>query len=120
MRLFGSRRPVTADTPLDGVQESRPRNVGELSRAEVQSSIDRAMRILDARRTAGGYREHELQVVVQVCPAGEHYARWRKERDRLMGRLSKRWGTYSWPQRLNQATSGSFCCPTRRGGSGPR
>jgi len=41
---------------------------------------------------AGGYREHELQVVLQVCPAGEHYARWRKDRDRLLGRSSKRWG----------------------------
>ena len=119
MRLFGSRRQVTANTPLDGVQESRPRGVGELSRAGVQSSIDRALRILDARRTAGGYREHELQVVVQVCPAGEHYARWRKERNRLMARSSKRWGTYSWPERLNPSDVGIVLLPYPAGRVGP-
>ena len=112
MRLFGSRRPVTADTPLDGVQESRPRRVGEISRAEVQSSIDRALRILEARRIAGGYCEHELQVVLQVCPAGEHYAGWRKGRDRLLARSSKRWGTYSWPQRLNPRDVGIVLLPS--------
>ncbi len=117
MRLFGSRRPVTADTPLDGVQESRPRRVGEISRAEVQSSIDRALRILEARRIAGGYCEHELQVVLQVCPAGEHYAGWRKGRDRLLARSSKRWGTHSWPQRLSPSDVGIVlgCEPVNRG-----
>ncbi len=119
MRVFGSRRPVTVDTPLDGVQESRPRNLGELSRAEVQSNIDRALRILDARRTAGGYREQEVQVVVQVCPAGEQYARWRKERNRLMARSSKRWGTQRWPERLSATDVGIVLLPYPPGRVGP-
>jgi hypothetical protein len=101
MRLFGSRRHVTAETPLDGaIPADSPRNMSELSRATIQSSIDRALRILEARRVAGGRHEHELQAVVQVCPAGEHYARWRKDRHRIMQRSSKRWGTDSWDDRL--------------------
>jgi len=119
MRLFGSRRQVTANTPLDGVQEIRPRGVGELSRAEVQASIDRALRILAARRAAGGYRELELQAVVQVCPAGEQYARWRKERNRLMARSSKRWGARSWPERLNPSDVGIVLLPYPPGRVGP-
>ena len=62
----------------------RPRPVSELSASEVRASIDRALRIFEARRVAGGRRELELQVVVQACPAGLHYARWRKERNRVM------------------------------------
>ena len=92
MRLFGSRRAVTADTPLEGAHEMRPRRVSALSASEIQSSIDRALRILTARWDAGGRRELELQVIVQACPGGLHYGRWRKERDRLMARSSKRWG----------------------------
>jgi len=54
MRLFGSRRPVTAGTPLEGAQEMRLRRVSELSASEIQASIDRALRMFAARppRTA--------------------------------------------------------------------
>ena len=120
MRLFGSRRPVTADTPLEGAQEMRPRPVSELSASEVRASIDRALRIFEARRVAGGRRELELQVVVQACPAGLHYARWRKERNRVMARSSKRWGTGAWPEQLPSGTSRSSCFPTRPEGSARR
>ena len=119
MRLFGSRRPVTADTPLEGAQEMRPRPVNELSASEVRASIDRALRILEARQDAGGRREHELQVVVQACPAGEHYARWRKERNRLMARSSKRWGTGAWPERLQSGDVGIVVLPYPAGRVGP-
>ncbi len=37
---------------------------------------------------------------MQVCGDGEQYARWRKDRDRIMQRSSKRWGTGAWPDRL--------------------
>lgn len=119
MRLFGSRRAVTADTPLEGAQEMRPRRVYDISASEVRASIDRALRILQARRDAGGRREHELQVVVQACPAGEHYARWRKERERLMARSSKRWGTGSWPDRLPSSDIGIVLLPYPAGRVGP-
>jgi hypothetical protein len=120
MRLFGSRTTVTADTPLDGaIAPDSKRNMSELSPAKVQASIDRALRILEARRVAGGRDEHELQVVVQVCAAGEHYPRWRKDRDRIMQRSSKHWGTHSWGDRLPRATSRSSCCPTPAGRVGP-
>jgi hypothetical protein len=100
MRLFGPRRPVTADTPLEGAPEMRPRRVSELSASEIRESIDRALRIFEAWRAAGGRRELELQVVVQAWSAGLHYALWRKERNRLMTRSSKRWGTGAWPEQL--------------------
>jgi len=119
MRLFGSRRPVTADTPLEGAQEMRPRRVYDLSANEVRASIDRALRILQARQDAGGPCAHELQVVVQACPAGEHYARWRKERNRLMARSSKRWGTGSWPERLPSGDVGIVLLPYPAGRVGP-
>lgn len=96
IRLRSSCQPrhdITADTPLDGaIPADSKRRVSELAPARVQSSIERALRILAARRAAGGRGEHELQAVVQVCPAGEHYARWRKDRNRIMQRSSKRWG----------------------------
>lgn len=119
MRLLGSKRAVTADTPLDGAQEMRPRRLGELSLAEVQSSIDRALRILAARRATGAYRELELQAVLQVCPAGEQYARWRKERNRLMARSSKRWGASQWPERLRPNDIGIVLLPYPPGRVGP-
>ena len=119
MRLFGSRRPVTADTPLEGTQEMRPRRVSELSADEIQASIDRAMRIFEARRVAGGRRELELQVVVQACPAGPHYARWRKERNRVMARSSKRWGTGAWPDRLPSGRVAIVVLPYAAGRVGP-
>ena len=120
MRLFGSRRAVTADTPLEGAQEMRPRRVHDLSASEVRASIERAL--ADPRgagRDAGGRREHELQVVVQACPAGEHYARWRKERDRLMARSSKRWGTGAWPERLPSGDVAIVVLPYPAGRVGP-
>jgi hypothetical protein len=119
MRLFGSRRPVTADTPLEGAQEMRPRPVSELSVSEVRASIDRALRIFEARRVAGGRRELELQVVVQACPAGLHYARWRKERNRLMARSSKRWGTGAWPEQLPSGHVAIVVLPYAAGRVGP-
>ena len=119
MRLFGSRRPVTADTPLEGAQEMRPRPLSKLSASEIQSSIDRALRIFEARRGAGGRRELELQVVVQACPAGLHYARWRKERERLMARSSKRWGTGSWPEQLQSGDVAIVVLPYPAGRVGP-
>lgn len=119
MRLFGSRRPVTADTPLEGAQEMRPRRVHDLSASEIRASIDRALRIFEARRVAGGRRELELQVVVQACPAGLHYARWRKERNRLMARSSKRWGTGAWPERLPSGDVGIVVLPYPAGRVGP-
>lgn len=119
MRLFRSRRAVTADTPLEGAQEMRPRRVHDLSASEVRASIDRALAILEARLDAGGRRVRELQVVVQACPAGEHYARWRKERDRLMARSSKRWGTGAWPERLPSGDVGIVLLPYPAGRVGP-
>ena len=119
MRLFGSRRAVTADTPLDGAEENRPRGVNELSASEIRASIERALAILKARQETGGRRVHELQLVVQVCPAGEHYARWRKERNRLMARSSKRWGTGSWPERLQSGDVGIVVLPYPAGRVGP-
>ena len=119
MRLFGLRRAVTADTPLDGAEANRPRAVNELSASEIRASIDRALAILEARQAAGGRREHELQVVVQVCPAGEHYARWRKEGNRLMARSSKRWGTASWPERLHSGDVAIVVLPYPAGRVGP-
>ena len=119
MRLFGFRRAVTADTPLEGAEENRRRGVGELSAREIRASIDRALAILRARQGAGGRREHELQVVVQACPAGEHYVRWRKDRNRLMARSSKRWGTGSWPERLPSGDVGIVLLPYPAGRVGP-
>jgi hypothetical protein len=119
MRLFGSRRAVTADTPLEGAQEMRPRQVSELSAKEIQASIDRALRIFDARREAGGRRELELQLVVQACPAGLHYARWRKERNRVMARSSKRWGTGAWPEQLPTGHVAIVVLPYAAGRVGP-
>lgn len=119
MRLFGSRRAVTADTPLEGAEENRRRGVNELSAREIRASIDRALAILRARQDAGGRREHELQVVVQACPAGEHYARWRKERNRLMARSSRRWGTGSWPERLQSGDVGIVLLAYPAGRVGP-
>jgi hypothetical protein len=101
MRPLRPRRQITADTPLDGsVTAGSRRNMSELSPAKIQASIDRALQIHAARRAAGAHHEHELQPVVQVCPAGEHYARWRKDRNRIMQRSSKRWGTGAWADRL--------------------
>ena len=119
MRLFGSRRAVTVDPPLEGAEENRPRGVNELSAREIRASIDRALAVLKARQDAGGRREHELQVVVQVCPAGEHYARWRKERNRLMARSSKGWGTGSWPERLQSGDVGIVVLAYPAGRVGP-
>ena len=119
MRLLRSRRPVTADTPLEGAQEMRPRRVSDLSASEVQASIDRALRIFEARRAAGGRRELELQVVVQACPAGLHYARWRKERNRVMARSSKRWGTGAWPEQLPSGHVAIVVLPYAAGRVGP-
>jgi hypothetical protein len=101
MRLFASRQQVTADTPLDGpVVAGSRRNMSELSPAKMQASIDRALQIHAARHATGAHHEHELQPVVQVCPAGEHYPRWRKDRHRIMQRSSERWGTGAWADRL--------------------
>ena len=119
MRLFGSRRAVTADTPLEGAQEMRPRRVHDLSASEIRASIDRALRIFEARRVAGGRRELELQVVVQACPAGLHYARWRKERNRVMARSSKRWGTGAWPEQLPSGHVAIVVLPYAAGRVGP-
>ena len=120
MRLLGSRRHVTADTPLDGgIPVDSPRKMSEISPAKVQSSIDRALRIHDARRVAGGRHEHELQAVVQVCPAGEHYARWRKDRHRIMQRSSKRWGTHNWPDGLAANDVAVVLLPYAAGRVGP-
>jgi hypothetical protein len=119
MRLWRSRRAVTADTPLEGAQEMRPRQVSELSTREIQASIDRALRIMDARRVAGGRRELELQVVVQACPAGLHYPRWRKERNRVMARSSKRWGTGAWPEQLPSGHVAIVVLPYAAGRVGP-
>lgn len=119
MRLFGFRRPVTADTPLEDTQEMRPRRVHDLSASEIRASIERALAILQARLDAGGRREYELQVIVQACPAGEHYARWRKERDRLMARSSKRWGTGAWPERLPSGEVGIVVLAYPAGRVGP-
>jgi len=120
MRLFGSRQDITADTPLDGaIPADSKHRMSDLSPARVQSSIERALRILAARRAAGGRREHELQAVVQVCPAGEHYARWRKDRNRIMQRSSKRWGTHSWPERLAANEVAVVLLPYSAGRVGP-
>ena len=120
MRLFGSRASVTADTPLDGaIAPDSKRTMGEPSPAKVQASIDRALRILAARRVAGGCDEHELQVVVQVCAGGEHYARWRKDRDRIMQRSSKQWGTHGWAERLPAGDVAVVLLPYPAGRVGP-
>ena len=120
MRLFGPRRHVTADTPQDGaIPADSPHSMSELAPAELQSSIDRALRILDARRAAGAHRAHELQAVVQVCPVGEHYARWRKDRPRIMQRSSKRWGTHSWADRLPANDVAVVLLPYPAGRVGP-
>ena len=37
---------------------------------------------------------------MQVCAGGKHYPRWRKDRDRIMQRSSKQWGTHGWAERL--------------------
>ena len=120
MRPFGSRTRVTADTPLDGaIAPDSKRKMSELSPAKVQASIDRALRILAARRVAGGRDEHELQVVVQVCAGGEHYARWRKDRDRIMQRSSKQWGTHGWAERLPAGDVAVVLLPYPAGRVGP-
>jgi hypothetical protein len=120
MHLFGSRRHVTADTPLDGaIAADSPRSMSELAPAKVRASIDRALRIHEARRAAGGRRELELQAVVQVCPAGEQYARWRKERHRVLRRSSTRWGTDSWPGGLPAGDVAVLLLPYAAGRVGP-
>ena len=120
MRPFGSRRHITADTPLDGeIPVDSKHKMSELAPAKVQSSIDRALRILAARHAAGAHRVHELQAVVQVCPAGEHYARWRKDRHRIMQRSSKRWGTHNWPDRLAANDVAVVLLPYPAGRVGP-
>ena len=120
MRLFGSRRDITADTPLDdAIPADTKRRMSELSPASVRSSIERALRILAARHAAGGRHEHELQAVVQVCPAGQHYARWRKDRNRIMQRSSKCWGTHSWPERLAADEVAVVLLPYPAGRVGP-
>ena len=119
MRLFGSRTSVTADTPLDGaIAPDSKRKMSELSPAKVQASIDRALRILVARRVASGHDEHELQVVAPVCAGGEHYPRWRKDRDRIMQRSSNSGAPTAGPSACRRAMSRSSCCPTPPAASG--
>ena len=120
MRLWGSRESIDADTPLDGaIEQGRARSQSELSPAKIRVSIDRALQIFEARRADGGRRVHELQAVVQVCPSGEHYASWRKDRNRLMTRSSRRWGTGLWPERLPVGDVGVVLLPYPAGKVGP-
>ena len=120
MRRFAATQRVSADTPLDGaIETDRRRRIGELSSAKVRSSIDRALRIHAARAAAGGRVLRELQAVVQVCPAGEQYARWRKGRNRLMQRSSKRWGTGTWPEHLGAEEVAVVVLPYPAGRVGP-
>ena len=120
MRPFARSR-VTAETPLDGpIETNVTRSTREFSPDRLRASIDRALRIHAARATAPDRDVHELQAVVQVCPGGEHYARWCKDRDRIMQRSSKRWGTGAWPDRLPADQVAIVLLPYRRDALGPR
>ena len=56
---------------------------------------------------------------MQVCPAGEHYARWRKDRHRIMQRSSKRWGSQNWGDRLPPDDVAVVLLPYPAGRVGP-
>ena len=118
-RLLRGKR-ITAATPLDSTPDAdRPQRIGDLSAPEVQASIGRALQILAARSKAPGYVQHELQPVVQVCASGEHYARWRKDRDRLLRRSSNGWSAAAWPERLGPSEVAIVLLPYPAGRVGP-
>ncbi len=117
MAIFGRKgKAVTADSPLDG-----PRENGHLLGVkwpQVTSSIDRALRIMAARRAAG-VEAKELQVVLQVCPGGQGYPKWRKERDRVLRRTSSRYGAATWPERVPEGSIAVLLVPYAAGRVGP-
>jgi len=91
---------------------------GALSSPKVRQGIERALRILEARRAAG-WPTLELQLVVQACPASEQYSRWRKDRHRLMQRSDKQWGTFEWPDRMAPRDVALLLLPYPAGRVGP-
>lgn len=100
-RLLHRRKElITAETPLDGgLTPNQTYSADDLTWRSVVASIDRALAILAARQAAG-VKTLDLQLVVQACPPGPHYARWRKDRHRLFQRSNKALGTSQWPEQL--------------------
>lgn len=122
LRLFArSEQTVTADSPLDGDSAfggMQIRPVAELSESKVRPSIERALSILEARRAAG-WKTMELQLVVQAFPSSEQYARWRKDRHRLLQRSNPQWGTFDWPERMGTRDVALLLLPYPAGRVGP-
>lgn len=110
---------ITADTPLEGgLMPGHAYSARDLTWQSVVASIDRGLAILAARQAAG-VKTLDLQLVVQACPAGEQYPRWRKERHRLLQRSNKAWSTVQWPERMPRDRFALLLLPYPAGKVGP-
>lgn len=118
--IFGRRgRAITAETRLDGGGlHAKEGSLLGVKWPHVTTSIDRALRIFDARRAAG-WPSAELQLVLQVCPSGTGYVKWKKDRERMMRRSSGKYGTGGWPGRLADGRIGVLLAPYPAGRVGP-
>lgn len=118
-RLRRRAETITPETPLDGgLEPDRVHSAHGLRWDDVIASIDRALAILAARQ-ASGVATLDLQLVVQACPPGTHYARWRKDRHRLFQRSNKSWSTVQWPEQLPQDRFALLLLPYPAGKVGP-
>lgn len=118
--IFGRRgRVITTATPLDGGGlHAKEGSLIGVKWPQLTTSINRALRIFDARRAAG-WPIVELQLVLQVCPSGTGYVKWKKDRERMMRRSSGRYGTGGWPDRMADGMVGVFLAPYPAGRVGP-
>ncbi len=119
MRIFRRSSAITAETPLDGGGiHANEGSLSGMTMPKLTSSIERAVRIFAARRAAGR-PVLELQLVLQLCPSGSGYVKWKQECERLMRRSSPNYGTGGWSPQLPEGAAGVLLAPYPAGRVGP-